>query len=102
MYRSFDTANGIPARIYRMPEEIKRDIRAISLKIEETSSMLNIREMLVNILMSEREKSPEKLILELGDAIDEAREALSLLTSLKQELDSLEEELGEVRWLFGK
>ena len=102
MYRSFDTVNGIPARIYRTPEEIKRDIRAISVRIEETSSMLNIREMLVNILMSERKESPEKLVLELGDAIDEAREALSMLNGLKQELDLLEEELGEVRWLFGR
>ena len=102
MYRTFDTANGIPPRIYRSPEEIKRDMRAISVRIEETSSMLNIRELLINILMSERANCPEKLIPELEEAIIEARFALETLTGLKEELDLLEEELGEVRWLFGR
>ena len=102
MYRTFDTSNGIPARIYRSPEEIKKDIRAISVRIEETASMINIRELLINILTKERVTPPEKLIPELEDAIIEARFALDSLVSLKEELDSLEEELGEVRWLFGK
>ena len=101
MYATFDTTNGIPARIYRAPEEIKRDIREISVMIKETSSMLNIRELLLNILMSELGNSPERLIPELWEAIDEARCALELLVKLKDELDLLEEELGEVKWRFG-
>lgn len=102
MYRTFDTENGTPPRIYRTPAEIKSDIQKISFKIKETSSMLNIREMLVNILMSEHADSPEKLIPELEDAISEARWALDSLNNLKEELDSLEDELKEVRWLFGR
>ena len=102
MYRTFDTANGIPARIYRTPAEIKTDIQKISFKIKETSSMLNIRELLINILMSERADSPDKLIPELEEAIAEARWALDSLNKLKEELDSLEDELREVKWLFGR
>ena len=102
MYRTFDTANGIPSRIYRTPTEIRCDIYKIASRIKETSSMLNIREMLVNILMSERADSPERLIPELKEAILEASEALDSLKELKEELNSLEEELMEVRWLFGK
>lgn len=102
MYRNCDSVNGIPARLYREPCEIRDDIKAITLKIEETSSMLNIRELLLNILMSERASLPEKIIPELWDAINEANLALSSLRELKEELDSLEDELREVRWLLGR
>ena len=102
MYRTFDTENGIPAKIYRTPAEIKSDIMKISVQIKEKTSMLNIRDMLLNILMSERLDSPEKLIPELEDTITEARQALDSLRNLNEELNSLEEELMEVRWLFGK
>ena len=101
MYRTFDTENGIPARIYRTPRAIKEDIKKISSEIKETSSMLNIRELLVNILTSERANSPERLIPELKEAILEAEEALVSLKQLKEELSSLNEELWEVRCLFG-
>ena len=101
MFRKFDTVNGIPARIYRAPEEIRRDIRGISVRIKETSSMLNIRELLINILLSERADSPEKLVPELEEAIAEAKEALAAMAELKEELNSLEEELRETRWLLG-
>ena len=102
MYRTFDTDNGTPPRIYRTPAEIKADIRKISERIKETSSMLNIREMLVDILVSEHANSPDKLIPELEEAIAEARWALDSLKNLKEELDMLEDELKEVKWLFGK
>lgn len=99
MYRSYDTVNGIPPRIYRTPGEIRRDISEISEKIEATSEMLNIRALLVDMLMSERSDSPEKLIPDLEEAISEAREALVNMKRLKDELTSLEEELGEVKCL---
>ena len=101
MYRTFDTVNGIPARIYRSPAEIRNDIYKITSRIRETNSMLNIRELLVNILTSERANSPERLIPELKEAILEAEEALVSLKQLKEELSSLNEELWEVRCLFG-
>lgn len=99
MYRSYDTVNGIPPRIYRTPGEIRQDISEISEKIEQTNDMLNIRALLVDMLMSERSDSPEKLIPDLEEAISEAREALARLGALKDTLSLLEEELGEVKCL---
>ena len=101
MYRNSDSVNGIPARLYREPCEIRDDIKAITLKIEETSSMLNIRELLINMLMDEKRNTPENLIFDLEDAIFEAKEALNLFKALNEELTSLEEELEEVKWLKG-
>ena len=102
MYRSYDAVNGLPPRIYRTAAEIRGDIAIISEKIECTTQMLNIRALLVDMLMSERADTPETLIPDLEEAIGEAREALLGLKRLKEELISLEEELGEVRCLFGK
>ena len=100
MYRSYDAENGIPPRIYRTPSEIRDDIKGISRLIKETVSMLNIRELLLNILMSERKDSPESLIPELEAAISEAKEAYSRLEDLREELNLLEEELKEAKWLI--
>ena len=102
MYRSYDTVNGLPPRIYRTAGEIRRDIAEISEKIEETGEMLNIRALLVDMLMSERADSPERLIPDLEEAISEARDALVGLKRLKEELSLLEEELLEVRCLCGR
>jgi hypothetical protein len=100
MYRPYDTENGVPPRIYRTPGEIKRDIRDIADKIEETNEMINIRGLLLDMLTSENSASPEKLIPDLEEAVAEAREALINLGRLKEELTSLEEELGEVKCLL--
>ena len=99
MYRSYDTVNGMPPRIYRTPGEIRRDIAEISEKIELTNDMLNIRALLLDMLISERTDSPEKLIFDLEEAISEAREALANMKKLEEELSLLEEELEEVRCL---
>ena len=102
MYRTFDTVNGIPASIYRTPAEIRDDIQKISFAIKETSTMLNIRDLLVDILTTGPLDEPEVLIPELEEAISAARWALDSLNELKEELDLLEDELQEVRWLFGR
>ena len=96
MFKSYDTKNGLPPRLYRTPGEIKRDIAEICDKIEETNEMLNIRSLITEILLSERRDSPEKLIPELETVIYEAREALTKLRELNEELSMLREELGEV------
>ena len=102
MYKGYDTANGIPCRIYREPGEIKHDIRSISLKIEEMREMINIRSLLMEILVGERADKPDELIPELLDAISEAGEALAKLKELSEELTSLEEELLETKCRIGR
>ena len=101
MYRSVDVENGIPARIYRNPKEIRRDIRVINVKIKETNAMLNIREMLLDILMNDSQNTPQLLIPELEAALEEAKSAIEELSLLEEELSELEEELEEAKWLLG-
>ena len=101
MYRTYDSANGLSPRIYRMPSEIKRDIKRISENIDETYSMLNIRSLLVEILSSESADSPDKLIPDLEEAVYEARCALEKMRGLEEELRLLEEELEETRCRIG-
>lgn len=101
MFKTYDTVNGIPPRIYRNPQQIRRDISEIRQKIDETNAMLNIRSMLVEILAGERQDSPERLIPELEEAIGEARCALDKMRELKDELFALEEELGDVKCVLG-
>lgn len=101
MYIGYDMDNGLPPRIYRTPKEIRRDICMISNKVRETSEMLNIRSLITEIIMNERFDTPEKLLPELEATIEEAKEALSEMTLLSEELNMLEEELREARWHIG-
>ena len=102
MYRTFDMVNGIPPRIYRSPNEIRRDIDEISAKIKETNLRMNLRALVLDIISSDRGEEPANLISELESAIDEAREALSELKNLENELTALEYEMEEIKWLAGR
>ena len=97
MYRGYDMKNGLPPRIYRDAQEIKRDIAIINDRIEEANSMLDIRSLIIDILVSDNKDNPEILIFDLEDAIKEAKSALELLKSLNEELLMLEDEILEVR-----
>ena len=102
MYRTFDVANGIPPRIYRAPNEIRRDIDEISAKIKETNLRLNLRALVLDIISSDRGEEPANLISELESAIEESREALSELKNLENDLTALEYEMEEIKWLAGR
>ncbi len=99
MYRSYDNANGIPSMIYRSPAEIKEDMREIKSRIDKVNSMLNIRELLLDML-SEQSGSSQKVVTDLINLLSEAREALSELSELEGELSTLEEELTEVQCIL--
>lgn len=101
MYRTYDTVNGIPPRIYRTPTEVRRDIDEISEKIKEANLRLNLRALVIDIISNDSTVGAEPLIAELEAAIIEAREALAELRELQNELSALEEELGELKWLGG-
>ena len=101
MYRKYDSKNGIGARIYRSPSEIRKDIKRISEEIDDTLSMINIRSLLIEILSGENLASPEKMIPDLEEAIYEAKGALENMKGLKEELCLLEEELEETRCKVG-
>ena len=99
MYRTYDTVNGIPPRLYRAPREIRRDIDEISSKIKDTNVKLNLRALVIDIISCEKDTSTEMLIGELESALAEAREAIDELGNLHDELAALEAELGELKWL---
>ena len=101
MYRKEKISKEIPDRLYRTPSEIKKDIKEIKEEISDIYSMINIRSLLMDILVSERINDPEKLIPELADTLALANEALSELKGLEEELSELREELSEAKWARG-
>ena len=101
MYRKKENSKGIPDRLYRTPAEIKSDIKEIKEEISDIYSMINIRSLLMDILVSERINDPQKLIPELADTLALANEALSQLKELEDELYELKEELAEAKWARG-
>ena len=99
MYRSYDNVSGIPSMIYRSPAEIKEDMREIKMKIDKVNSMLNIRELLLDML-AEQSDTSKKVVTDLISLLSEAREALAELSELEVELSALEEELMEVQCIL--
>ena len=97
VYRGCDDTLGLPPRIYRMPEEIREDIRELRLKIAEINSRLNIRELLLELVTVGENIAPEDVVPALENMLAEAEEALSRLKELRAELSVLEAELYEVK-----
>ena len=90
-----DRLEGIPARLYRAPEEIRRDIRKITEKIKETDEQLSVRSILLEMLGECTIGDPKKWIPELRETVEEAERSLAALTRLRKSLDYLECELEE-------
>ena len=100
-YTNYSTYEGEPARLYRTPEEIRRDINTIKEKIEETGNMLNIRNILTEMISECALGDPERWIPTLKAIVDEAEDSLNLLTEFKETLDELMMELEETKCVLG-
>lgn len=100
MYTLMNNVEGCAARLYRSPSEIRRDVESISEKIEETSDMLSVHNLLIEMIPLWAEESPEKWIPELEDTLAEAAAALETLKEFKETLEELKEELEDARCLF--
>ena len=101
MLRYGDYENGDVTRLYRDPMEIRRDMDRINSEIKRAGAMFNIRNMLIELLMRSEGEEDEKTLGELEILCEEARDALSELTELKDSLTGLCEELTETRWAMG-
>ena len=101
MYRSYDDENGIGPTLYRSPREVREDVVKIKIRIKELNASIKLRELLLELLSAERDGDPEHYISIIGEALENAKEALSELRGLEEELVELEEELAEVRWIAG-
>ena len=97
MYSYANLYEGTPPRLYRSTEEIRHDMMIISEKIERTEEMLSVHNLLIEMIPTWAESSPEKWIPELSETIAEAEDALENLKRLKTALEELSEELEEVR-----
>ena len=95
MFASANYCEGIPARLYRSPCEIRRDMSEISKQIKEIDQMLSVRNILVEVLAEWAEGEPEKWIPELEELIKEASDSLEYMKRLKCALTDLAEELEE-------
>ena len=93
---------GMPARLYRSPCEIRRDMTRLSKQIKEADEMLSVRNILVEMLSECAGREPEKWIPELEELVADARASLDCLTRLKSALSDLSEEFEETVCAVGK
>lgn len=100
MYTCMDPINGHPPRLYRSPSEIHRDMIRISARIRENEEMLSVHNLLIEMIPTWAEQSPEKWIPELEATVAEARDALDNLSRLQCALEQLSLELEDVRCMM--
>ena len=100
MYSCMNTNEGMPPRLYRSPSEIHRDMMRISAAIKENEEMLSVHNLLIEMIPTWAEQSPERWIPELEATVSEAREALDNLRRLQFALEELSEELEEIRCMM--
>ena len=101
MFVSTNVCEGMPARLYRSPCEIRRDMTRISKQIKEADEMLSVRNILVEMLSECAGHEPEKWIPELEELVEEARAALDMLNGLKSALYELSLEFEESLCIAG-
>ena len=95
MYRSYDYENGFPPRLYRDPEEIRRDIKDICDKISRANNMLNVRNLISEIIINESEGDLNRKSVAVGELLEAAVEMLSEMEQFENSLDELQCELAE-------
>ena len=100
MYSCMNINEGAPARLYRSPSEIRRDMTRISRTIRENEEMLSVHNLLIEMIPEWADKSPETWIPELEEIVDDANEAMDNLKRLKAALELLSEELEDVKCLM--
>lgn len=86
-----------PDFLYRSADSIREDISLIREKIGEVKRSFSIRELLLGMLSEARERKPLEWIYDLEALLGEAEIAYSKLSQLREELNFLEEELGEAK-----
>ena len=100
MYLCMNSYEGRPAMLYRSTEEIRRDMRIIADKITEQEEMLSVHNLLLEMIPTWAEQSPERWIPELEGMVAEACEALDTIQRLKESLEFLRLELEDVRCML--
>ena len=86
-------SEGMPARLYRAPCEIQRDMSKISRELRDIEEMLSVRNIVLEMVTECAGATPEKWIPELEELLCEARDALSRMHRLRDSLEDLSDEL---------
>ena len=100
MYSCMNVNEGAPARLYRAPSEIRRDMLGISRAIRENEEMLSVHNLLIEMIPEWMDKSPEAWIPELEEIVADANDAMDNLKRLKIALEALADELEDVKCLM--
>ncbi|MCQ2414095.1 MAG: hypothetical protein MJ082_04805 [Clostridia bacterium] len=90
-------AEGLPPRLYRTTGQIRADMEEIAERIREAKEKLSVRDCIVSAIAEHGDA--EKLIPVLSAIVGEAEDTLAELTSLRDKLALLAEELTEVKSL---
>lgn len=86
-----------PDFLYRSADSIREDISSIRHKIEEVKRSFSVRELLLDMLSDTYKRKPNEWIYDLESIVAEASSASGRLKELTEELNFLENELGEAR-----
>ena len=89
MYKRGSITNGLPPRLYRSAEEIKRDISDILAKSFKVRELFSVRELLSTAMdeaASGRVSQLYNVCSELLEAVSEAKDELSMLDGELYEL----------------
>ncbi len=100
-FSSYNSYEGEPARLYRSPDAIRRDINEIKEKIRKVDSEFNIRNLITEMLGSSRGESIETWLPVLASIVSDAEDSLEELHRLRDSLDVLTEELEDTGWVMG-
>ena len=101
MIREENPSEGCGCRMYRTPAEIRRDMEAVNIRINEINSRLNVRNLLCEMLELSLGASDEDCVFELADMISEAKALVGELGRLRDTLADLSSELEETKWEMG-
>ncbi len=102
MFVSTNLREGMPSRLYRSPEEIRRDISDIRKRMSNIDSMLSVHNVLISLIGECNGQELTKKVPELEAAIEDADKSLRLLLRFGEALSELGRELDESVWILGK
>ena len=95
MFVSTNVCEGMPARLYRSPFEIRRDMTTISKQIKEADEMLSVRNILVEMIYECSRGDRERIVSELEEIARQTRRSYEGLLRLRGAIDDLSAELEE-------
>ena len=100
-FRNYSSYEGEPARLYRSPNDIKRDIFEIKTKIETLTAKINVRDVISHLIDEFAQADAAHWIALLSDIVANTEASLSQLKALREDLDTLSEELEDTKWALG-